>query len=40
MIPALGDDEDVRRENEHAVYPNEREKVLARSGKMNERNER
>jgi phage terminase Nu1 subunit (DNA packaging protein) len=33
VIPALGDDDDVRRANEHAVYPDEREKVLGtRSG--------
>jgi phage terminase Nu1 subunit (DNA packaging protein) len=33
VIPVLGDDEEVRRANEHAVYPDEREKVLGtRSG--------
>jgi hypothetical protein len=32
-IPVLGDDEEIRRENEHAVYADERERVLGiRSG--------
>jgi hypothetical protein len=28
VLPLLGDDEEMRRENESAVYPDEREKVL------------
>jgi hypothetical protein len=37
VIPVLGDDEEIRRANEHAVYPDEREKVLGtRSGETKE----
>jgi hypothetical protein len=33
VIPVLGDNEEMRRKNESAVYPDEREKVLGtRSG--------